>query len=169
MGRLESAREEARDNVSAQYAAGELSARELELVLERIERADSLTTLRSIVRAEDRRDPDEGRTVTAILGERRMTGDWLRHRHVTAIAAMGSLSIDLTDCVLESNIAIHLVAVMGEIEILVPVDVRVRDDVGAVLAEYSDRAGAPGGDGGAELRLTGVALLAEIRIRRAGL
>jgi hypothetical protein len=93
-----------------------------------------------------------------------MTGNWITSRYVTSTTVMGEMTLDLRDVVLTEDTQLHVVAVMGEVKILVPPKMSVENHISAVLAEHNDTVGTRRGEG-PTLRLTGTALLAEVSLR----
>lgn len=110
--------------------------------------------------------PDPGQSISAILTERTMQANWLRHRYTTATAVMGTLTIDLRDAEITSDVQLHVVCIMGELKVLLPPGYRVENEISVILAEHNDRSRGTGGNasGGPTIRLTGTAVLAEVTI-----
>lgn len=62
-----------------------------------------------------------------IMGDRKMTGDWLNSNSATSITLMGSTTLDLTETAIPpGRLKIEAIAIMGEIKILVPRGLPVR-------------------------------------------
>ena len=173
---LETQRQDALDTLAARYAEGVFDEDTFERALTDVRAATDQRTLSAAVRAylpaatggrpSGSPQPDPGQSVTAILTERTVSGDWIHHRAVTATTVMGSLTLDLRDVVLTEDTRLHVVAVMGELKILLPRDVAVHNEVSAILAEHPDhsRGGSPRRTGSPALYLTGTAILAEVTV-----
>lgn len=62
-----------------------------------------------------------------IMGDRRLTGDWLNSDSATSVALMGSTVLDLRDTALPpGRLKIEAIALMGEIKVIVPRGVPVK-------------------------------------------
>lgn len=62
-----------------------------------------------------------------VMGERRMTGDWLNSDSATTVTLMGSTVLDLRDTALPpGRLRIEAIAVMGEVKVIVPRGVPVK-------------------------------------------
>jgi hypothetical protein len=106
-----------------------------------------------------------GQPVLSILSERRLSGDWLNGSSARSISILGSSRLDLRDTALEEPvISVHVVAVMGETRIIVPPDMRVENLVTPVLAEVSVRAARKRSTKRRTLRLSGFAVMGEVRV-----
>lgn len=56
-----------------------------------------------------------------VMGDRKLTGDWLNSDHATSFTLMGSTTFDLRDTALPpGRLKIDALAIMGEIRIIVP-------------------------------------------------
>ena len=175
MDDLELQRQDALDELSSRYARGVLSQVDFERTLREVRDAASGSEIRSLLHASAPRrntgslPADPGQAVTAVLTERVMRGNWLRHRYVAATCVLGSATLDLREAVIREDTRIHVVAVMGEVQIMVPRGVLVENSISAILAEHTDNSIAPS-RGGADdepaprLILTGTAVMAEVNI-----
>lgn len=169
MDLLERRRQHALDTLSSRYAQGLLDDAEFESALRAVRTAPSESELSTALdrfapRTEDRSATVPGQTVYAILSERRMTGNWITHRYVTATTVMGEMTLDLRGVVLTEDTQLHVVTIMGEVKILVPPEMSVENHISAFLAEHNDTVGNRRGQG-PTLRITGTALLAEVSLR----
>lgn len=200
MNTLDAAREALLDELSRQYAAGILSAEQFDARTDRAVAATSQQELASVRdglpsssadRASSRAPSPQApspqadyavpssatQSLTAILGERKMRGAWLRERHVQATVVLGSMEIDLRECTIADGTTIAVTVGLGELTIRVPHGVRVDNAISSVLAEVADKSthrtrqheldhmlDVPGTHHEARLRLTGSAVLAEVSI-----
>ena len=153
MNRLDEKREDALDEIARDYAEQLISQSEYERMARRLSIATTETEIEAVVR--DRSRPHEyqpesrsvstTQAITAVLGERKMRGDWIHGDYVSATALMGAIRLDLRECDLPELTRIHVVTVMGETQIIVPSGVEVRNDISAFLAETNDTSGPPPG------------------------
>src|SRR5205823_14922291 len=80
--------------------------------------------------------PDRAGTV-AFLGNQTRQGDWLLPRLFRAVAALGSVKIDLTRArVGPGTSRIEVRAVLGNVEVIVPPGLRVDCDGAGVLGNF---------------------------------
>ena len=115
-----------------------------------------------------------------IMGERKLTGDWLKGRSVTSLTVMGETKIDLRNTALPpGTLKIQAFAVMGEIDILVPKGVPVSMNVVPLMGEARIRRGSaversgavPGGlapgrtDASVAIEISGLALMGSIIVK----
>jgi hypothetical protein len=121
-----------------------------------------------------------------IMGERKLTGDWLKGRGVISMTVMGETRIDLRNTMLPPGILkIQAFAVMGEIDIHVPKGVPVRMNVVPFMGEahmhrsaverndadrhssIADTTGAAPGSPGVSvtIEISGLALMGSINVK----
>ncbi|MFZ2635013.1 MAG: DUF1707 domain-containing protein [Rectinemataceae bacterium] len=147
---LESGRQKALDRLTSAFALGDIDVDEYEKRASLVQRARGQTDLEACVadlpespmpraapktgvpkkmrepryeetalRVEDRGGPTE--TVACIMGDRRMTGDWLGGNSVTSFTLMGETVLDLRHTALPSGrLKIDAFSLMGEIKVIVP-------------------------------------------------
>ncbi len=176
--RLDEYRQNALDELASRYASGRIADAQFEEAVARIgdsETEDELVAALTSYKLPvpyDLSTPesvpaDPGQSVAAILTERTLNGNWIRHRYVTATTVMGALTIDLRDVELTQDTRLHIIAVMGEVKIILPGHIRVRNEISALLAEHTDHGGprlAARNNTGPELLLSGFAILAEVTV-----
>lgn len=115
---------------------------------------------------------DQGDTpsdfVACVMGERKLTGDWLTSDTVTSITFMGETTIDLRDTVLPRHgLKIQAFAMMGEIRIIVPEGLPVRMSAVPFMGEaqlhksVTRRAEA----GGPWVEVSGLAFMGSINVK----
>jgi hypothetical protein len=86
----------------------------------------------------------ERRGTMAVLSHLRRDGDWVLPRLFRVFAFWGNAEIDLTQALLGEGVSvIEVKCIMGNIEIRVPPDLRVENEVEAVLASADLRREAP--------------------------
>jgi hypothetical protein len=103
----------------------------------------------------------------AILGGFSRKGDWVVPREFTAVCFMGGGEIDLRDARFsEREVTIHVVAIMGGCEVIVPEDATVRvTGVGIMGAFDHSHAGSGSGDGPV-ITVNGVAIMGGVDVSR---
>ncbi|EWM15756.1 DUF1707 domain-containing protein [Kutzneria sp. 744] len=103
----------------------------------------------------------------AIMSQTVRSGDWVVPAHYTASAFMGEVKLDLRDAGFEAaECTITATAIMGAIRIIVPPDLTVRIDGIGFMGEFKRAADGPGVPGSPVLRITGLALMAEVSVKR---
>jgi hypothetical protein len=107
----------------------------------------------------------------AVFSEVRRGGRWLVPAEQTSVAVMGTLKIDLREALLESgSVRIQAVAVMGEIEIMVPDDVHLKVTGTGVLGEFTSKDQRSGNRaidapvGSPHIHITGAAILGSVTV-----
>lgn len=178
---LEGLKERAIALLSAGYAADLLDMEEFERRVGLVNEAESSKQVRSLVadlRSEELDPPPQepssrddlgDQQILSILSERKLTGDWLEGGHASSISVMGSTRLDLRETgEHRPYITLHVVAVMGETRIIVPADMRVENDITPVLAEVRIQAPRARETRKRTLRLSGFALMGEIRVEVRG-
>ena len=187
MHSIEPWREEAMEFLSRSFANDHISIDEYERRLDRVNTADSIELITRAIEdlpgagalsptVPEHEPPERGpvhrapasyqtdKTILTVLGSRTLRGDWLRNRHATSVTLLGSSCIDLRECDLPSEAALHVVSIMGECQIEVPEGVEVINSVTPVLAEVVDKT-SRSRSSHATLRVTGIALMSEVKIR----
>jgi hypothetical protein len=106
--------------------------------------------------------------LVAFMAERHRVEQWAFPEQLDVRAIMSNVTVDLTAARLPAVVEIDVLAVMASVTIIVPADVVVEMDVLPVAASATDRtardARAPVGL--RHLRITGTAVLAEVRARQ---
>ncbi len=191
---LARAREQKIEELSSHFANDDLSLDDLERRIERVYKATSLADLEAITAdlraippapgaAVARRTaggappaaagmaPREESRLLAIMGETRRMGRWAVPQRMRVLAIMADTKLDLTQAVLPAGVVeLHVSAVMSNVKITVPEGMRVINDMHAIMASVNSRADELPRPGEREgqfpvVRLTGVALMAEVRVR----
>lgn len=177
---LESYRYAAIELLTEAYTADQLEMEEFERRIAQVHNAVEPGEIRDAVAGFPEPDPrlasldwepergeiaDMGQPVLSILAERKLSGDWLNGSRARSISVLGSSRLDLRDTALtEPVVSLHVVAVMGETRIIVPPDMRVENYVTPILAEVSVRAPRRRSAKRRTLRLSGFAVMGEIRV-----
>lgn len=144
---LEDARERALDSLTSKFASGSITLEEYEKRAGLIQQADSPSEVRlhaseaSLAEAPYAEAPASHRQEEAIverrsgspefslcvMGDRRLSGDWLNSDQATSLTLMGSTTLDLRDTALPpGRLKIDALAIMGEIKVIVPRGVPVK-------------------------------------------
>jgi hypothetical protein len=128
-------------------------------------------------------------SVVCVMGDRKLTPDRIDGGTITTTCVMGDVVVDLRDTMLTGPVRIHTVTVMGDTVIHVPEAVHVHNDITAIMADVKEKGrpgkrksirerygppretpsdGSNGGEAGAgpTIHLTGLALMADVKIRR---
>ena len=108
------------------------------------------------------------RGVTAFLSAQVRAGDWILPRLFRAVSFWGDVKIDLTSARLgEGTSRIELVVIMGNVDVLVPPDVRIECDGDAIIGSFELEGAkwstpAPGAP---TVHVTGTAYLGSVTIK----
>jgi uncharacterized protein DUF1707 len=120
-----------------------------------------------------RRDPARfGGTPTssgavAILGGFTRKGDWVVPKEFTAFMFMGGGEIDLRDArFTEREVTIHIVAILGGCEVIVPEDATVYVTGVGILGAFEHTDAGAGSPDGPVITVNGVALLGGVDVKR---
>ena len=190
---LSRAREQKISELSQHFANDDLSLDDLERRIERVYHAASIAELDEIT-ADLRAAPPapssaqpvrsasapapvydrsnlplyEGRLV-AIMSETRRTGRWQVPARLDVVSLMSDTKIDLTSAVMPPGGAeFHIRSVWAACKIIVPPEMRVVNEMHAIMASVTSKAPEMDPVGAARqgpvLRLTGTALMAEVKV-----
>lgn len=167
----EAYRQQALDALSDAYARDLLSFDEFERKAALVAAAQQRSQIDAAVRATDRTDDrtaqpqqaDRGTNIVAVLGDRKVTGPWLRGRFANIVSVMASNVVDLRDCDLGEHTQLHVVTVMADTTIRIPQDVQIHNEISAIMADMKEDGG---GSGSRVVRLTGFALMGDVKISR---
>jgi len=116
--------------------------------------------------------PAVGGTVTsstsvAIMSQSVRSGQWVVPASYTAAAFWGEVKLDLREASFESGeCTITATAIMAGIKIIVPPELTVRIDGFGFMGEFERAADGPGMPGSPVLRITGLALMGAVEVRR---
>ena len=103
----------------------------------------------------------------AFMGGFCRKGDWVVPKNFTAVAIMGGGEIDLRQAqYAEPVVYIHVVTIMGGIEIIVPEDANVQVTGIGIMGGFDHRATGSGQPGGPTIVVNGVALMGGVDVRR---
>jgi hypothetical protein len=103
----------------------------------------------------------------AILGGFSRKGDWVVPKDFTAFAFMAGGEIDVREArFAEPVVTIHVIAIMGGIEITVPEDVTVRVTGIGIMGGFDHGASGTGAPGGPTIVINGLALMGGVEVRR---
>ena len=186
------ARELAIEQLSAHFANDELTLEELERRIERVYKASTAAELDRItadlgrqlgpppksgttpVRLPDAQlvapiDVAERGRMLSIMGESKRLGRWSVPRHLDVVAIMSDMRLDLTHAALPVGIVdIDVRVVWAAFRLIVPPGMRVVNQIHAVMAAVNsatdDLSSVASAGGGPIIRLTGLALMGEVKI-----
>src|ERR1700761_110457 len=103
----------------------------------------------------------------AILGGFTRRGDWVVPKEFTAFMLMGGGEIDLRDArFTEREVTIHIVAILGGCEVIVPEDATVYVTGIGILGAFEHTDAGPGSPDGPVITINGVALLGGVDVKR---
>ena len=103
----------------------------------------------------------------AILGGFSRKGDWVVPKEFTAFLFMGGGEIDLRDARFsEREVTIHIVAIMGGCEVIVPDDATVYVTGIGVLGAFEHTESGGGGPDGPVITINGVAFMGGVDVKR---
>jgi hypothetical protein len=159
-----------------QYMTGRLSLADYEARVDRVIDAESVETINaalsdvasapvSPVAAGDEEFEAGRRAVSAIFAERKLRGRWRAPGEIAAVAALGQIVLDFRDADIDETVtAVHAVAVLGSITIIVPPGMNVHLDVEEVLGDAKQKKLPPPSPDGTFLHVTGYAILGEVKV-----
>lgn len=103
----------------------------------------------------------------AIMSGFSRKGDWVVPRQFTAFALMGGGEIDMRDARFsEQTVTIHVVTIMGGVEITVPEDANVRVTGVGIMGGFDQAARGEGRPGAPTIVIDGMALMGGVEIKR---
>jgi hypothetical protein len=103
----------------------------------------------------------------AILGGFSRRGDWVVPREFTAFCFMGGGEIDMRDArFAEREVTIHIVAIMGGAEVIVPEDATVRVTGIGIMGAFDHTDAGTGAPGGPVITVNGVAFMGGVDVKR---
>ena len=178
---LDAVREHVVERLSIQYARDQLTLEELESRLERAYAARTSEALNAVLSELPGLSPQvvpkpqvpavnvpKSRTFVALMSGVVRRGAWVVPKHISALAFMGGVELDLRDAVLDPGVTeIEVLAVMGGVVVTVPPNVRLESDGFAFMGGFEDQLKQPAsGDPNAPVvRLTGFAFMGGVEAR----
>lgn len=108
----------------------------------------------------------ESDRITAILGShKRLDSPWRFREYTNITTVMGDAKLDLRQATFEAMTSeINVMIIMGEVTLIVPAGVRVRDETSSVMAEVTMKGLAPE-ESGPEIVLRGAVIMGEIKVQ----
>ena len=190
---LSRAREQKISELSQHFANDDLSLDELERRIERVYKAASVSELDAITsdlqapqlpavgrpaaapvssavaRQSVSNLPAPRSRLLAVMSESKRTGRWLVPPRLDVVSLMADTKIDLTHAVMPPGGAeFHVRSVWAACKIIVPPEMRVINEMHAIMASVTSKADEMDPEGatsrGPTLRLTGTALMAEVKV-----
>jgi hypothetical protein len=108
-----------------------------------------------------------GTHAIAILGGFVRKGDWVAPPELSAVAILGGGEIDLRDArFAEHTVTIHVVTIMGGIQITVPEDADVQVNGIGIMGGFDHSAAGSGSPGGPRIVINGFAFWGGVHIQR---
>jgi hypothetical protein len=103
----------------------------------------------------------------AILGGFTRRGDWVVPKEFTAFMFMGGGEIDLREAKFaEREVSVHIVAIMGGCEIIVPEDATVRVTGIGIMGAFDHTGSGTGSPDGPVITVNGVAFMGGVDVKR---
>ena len=103
----------------------------------------------------------------AIMGGFSRKGDWVVPEEFTAFVLMGGGELDLREARYAApTVRIHVLAIMGGIEIVVPEDASVRVTGIGILGAFEHTSSGTGAPGGPTIIVDGVAFMSGVDVKR---
>src|ERR1700722_15732643 len=103
----------------------------------------------------------------AILGGFSRKGEWTVPKEFTAFMFMGGGEIDLRDArFAEREVSIHIVAIMGGCEVIVPEDATVRVTGIGIMGAFDHSGSGGGSPDGPVITINGVAFMGGVDVKR---
>ncbi len=187
---LARAREQKISELSQYFANDDLTLDDLERRIERVYRAGNVLELEEITAdlrtvgqpASSELAPTRGSSrdvapvaatprarMLAIMGETKRLGRWRVPQQLDVLSVMSDTKLDLTQAVVAPGITeIHVRAFWSACKIVVPPNMRVINEMHAIMASVTSKAhemDAPGARSvGPVIRLTGTAMMAEVKV-----
>jgi len=188
---LSRAREQKISELSSHFANDDLTLEDLERRIERVYKATTVAELDTITadlgsapstparvpgtrpapsaaHVRSTNAANSGR-ILSIMGELRRMGRWQVPQRLDVVSVMSDTKIDLTQAVMPSGIVeIDMRVVWAACKVVVPPGMRLINEVHAIMASVRSKAddieAAPGAPFPPTIRLTGIALMAEVKI-----
>jgi hypothetical protein len=112
-------------------------------------------------------DKPTSSVAVAFMGSFSRRGDWVVPKDFTAVTVMGGGDVDLRQArYAEPVVSIHVLAIMGGIEITVPVDANVQVNGVGIMGGFDHGAAGSGQPGGPTIVINGVALMGGVNVKR---
>jgi hypothetical protein len=178
---LEAAREHVVERLSIQYARDQLTLEDLESRLERAYAARTSEALNAVLAELPGLSPQflskpqspalkapNSRNFIAVMSGVVRRGAWVVPKHISALAFMGGVELDLREAVLDPGVTeIEVLAVMGGVVVTVPPNVRLESNGFAFMGGFEDQLTEPASaDPNAPVvRLTGFAFMGGVEAR----
>jgi hypothetical protein len=103
----------------------------------------------------------------AVMGGFERKGAWVVPASFTAVAIMGGGTIDMRDArFAERTVTIHVTAIMGGIEVVVPEDAQVHVSGFGFMGGFDHSVGGEGEPDGPVIRINGLAFLGGVGVKR---
>jgi hypothetical protein len=174
-------RERVVERLSTHYARDQLTLEDLEARLERVYAARTTEAIESVLTGLPAVAPTaatgtavapvkrpRSRTFLAVMSGVVRRGAWLVPKHISAMAFMGGVELDLREAIIDPQVTeISVLAVMGGVVVIVPPNVRLESDGFAFMGGFEDQLKQPAsGDPNAPLvKLTGFAFMGGVEVR----
>ena len=105
------------------------------------------------------------RWIVSVFGDISRSGSWPARRRISPVTVFGDIDLDLRQANLPDEVAINAIAPFGNVDVLVPEDVRV--DVGGFTLFGSKKVSvreAPSGQSAPAVRVRGFTLFGTLKV-----
>lgn len=107
------------------------------------------------------------KSAVAIMSSVKRRGPWVVPSSYVAFTIMGTVQLDLRQARFsQPEVTIQAYTVMGGVEIIVPDDIEVEVGGVGIMAAFDHSANGPGVPGAPRLKVTGLALMGSVDVRR---
>ncbi len=180
---LASQRDAALDQLRAHFVHNTIDVDAYERRVEHVTQADDLDTMNlaladlqplAVAQPESKTAlvlPEHGRVpILSIFGSVERRGNWLTARQEKIVTVFGNAELGMLDTAMPDGVTtLDVVCVFGNVELTVPVGLRVELEVTGILGNTEDRGGRsqPSATaGGPLLRVRGVCVFGNVEIKR---
>lgn len=164
------------------FANDHLEAEELEELIDRAHRAETLAALDHLLAGLPALSPAptavtplqqpspgaEHQVVIAVMGGAERKGPWAPARNLYVTAVMGGAVLDFRHAQMEPGVTnVFALAIMGGVEIVIPPGLRVESNGIGIMGgfEHAGDRGSAGGEAGPVLRISGAAIMGGVEIK----
>ena len=128
--------------------------------------APGMTTSQALAVRDDPNRPDD-KTLWLVLGGVERKGAWIVPRHMSIYCMWGGGSLDFREADFGPGVTeLHVIAVMGGLEIIVPPNLAIDVDASAIMGgvDHRHRAGTQPDPGRPVLRITGLVIMGGVSV-----
>jgi hypothetical protein len=104
--------------------------------------------------------------VFAFMSQTRRSGAWLVPPRLRLVSVMSEVHMDLREAVLPAECEVEVLALMGNVTLWLPPGARAHVEVDSVMASVHDRGDRVLAPRGPVVRVTGTAVMSDLKVRR---